>query len=138
MSRLKDKINEIENLLTDLEEIIPNTIEEYKSNKILKAACERYTEKIIEGITDLAFMVIKQKKFEIPEDDIDAFRILFDHKIIHEALCQKLREAKGMRNILAHQYGEINDTIVFESITEELEKDVREFISKIKVSTTHT
>ena len=136
--RLKDKINEIESLLVDLNEAIPNTIEEYKSNKILKAACERYTEKIIEGVTDLAFMVIKQKKFEIPEDDIDAFRILFDHKIIQEALYQKLKEAKGMRNILAHQYGEVDDAIVFEAITEELEKDVREFISKIKVSTTNS
>lgn len=133
MSKLKDKINEIEGLLADLEEIIPNTIEEYKSNKILKAACERYTEKIIEGVTDIAFMVIKQKKFEIPEDDIDAFRILSNHKIIQERLYQKLKEAKGMRNIIAHQYGKINDNIVFESITEELEKDVREFISKIVV-----
>lgn len=136
--RLKDKINEIEGLLIDLEEIIPNTIEEYKSNKVLKAACERYTEKIIEGITDLAFMFIKQKKFEIPEDDIDAFRILFSHKVIQEALYQKLKEAKGMRNIIAHQYGKINDNMVFESITDELGKDVKEFILKIKVSTTHT
>lgn len=134
MSRLKDKINEIKSLLADLEEITPNTIEEYKSNKVIKAACERYAEKIIEGVTDLAFMAIKQKKFEIPEDDIDAFRILFDHKIIQETLYQKLKDAKGMRNILAHQYGEINDAIVFGSITEELEKDVKEFLEKISAT----
>ena len=79
-------------------------------------------------------MAIKQKKFEIPEDDIDAFRILLDHKIIQEALYQKLKDAKGMRNILAHQYGEINDAIVFGSITEELEKDVKEFLEKISAT----
>ena len=34
--------------------------------------------------------------------------------------------------IIAHQYGEINDKIVFNSITKELEKDVKLFISKVK------
>ena len=37
-----------------------------------------------------------------------------------------------MKNIISHQYGKIDDEIIFESITEELEKDVRYFIKKVK------
>ena len=37
-----------------------------------------------------------------------------------------------MRNILAHEYGEVDDEIVFNAVTEELEKDAIEFIKNIK------
>jgi len=37
-----------------------------------------------------------------------------------------------MRNIIAHEYGEIDDEIVFNAITEELIKDVGEFIKGIE------
>ena len=57
---------------------------------------------------------------------------MMNNKIIPESLCKKLKEAKGMRNIIAHEYGKIDDELVFEAITEQLEKDINEFISLIK------
>ncbi len=132
MSRINDKIDKIENYLNELKDIVPDKLEEYESNNLIKAACERYFEKIVEAITDIAFMTIAKKKFEIPEDDIDSFRILLKHKIIREDLYKRLKQAKGMRNILAHQYGTIDNKIVFHAITEELKKDTKEFIKAIK------
>ena len=132
MSKIKDKINEMHVYLNELSKIVPSEFDDYKSNKLVKAACERYFEKIVEAVTDIAFMVIVKRKLRVPEDDIDAFRILLEHKIINEELYKKLKQAKGMRNILAHQYGTINDKIVFEAITEELEKDVKKFIQLIQ------
>ena len=102
-----------------------------KSDTVIKAACERYVEKIIEAAVDLSFLIIKQKNFRIPQDDIDAFNILLSERVIDKDLAARLRDAKGMRNIIAHQYGEIDDKIVFYSLKEKLEKDVREFIKKI-------
>ena len=134
MSKIEDKINEIYIYLEELLEIVPSDFENYKSNNLIKAACERYFEKIIEAITDIAFMIIVKRKLRIPEDDIDAFRILLEGKLIDEELYKKLKQAKGMRNILAHQYGTINDKIVFEAISEYFEKDVKEFIGKVKDS----
>tara|TARA_B100001971_G_C18123598_1_gene500770 strand:- start:4 stop:414 length:411 start_codon:yes stop_codon:yes gene_type:complete len=132
LSRINDKIDKIENYLNELKDIVPDKLEEYESNNLIKAACERYFEKIVEAITDIAFMTIAKKKFEIPEDDIDSFRILLKHKIIREDLYKRLKQAKGMRNILAHQYGTIDNKIVFHAITEELKKDTKEFIKAIK------
>lgn len=128
MTRIEDKINEINQFLEELESLVPSSLEEYKSSIEKKAACERYVEKIVEAVTDLAFLVVKDKKLRIPEDDIDAFNILLENKIIDNDLASKLKNAKGMRNIISHQYGKVDDEIVFEAITEELDKDVREFI----------
>ena len=132
MTRITDKINEICRYLEELGSIAPSSLEYYNSSIEKKAACERYVEKIVEAATDLAFLVIKSKKLKIPEDDIDAFNILLENKVIDDDLAARLKNAKGMRNIISHQYGKIDDEIVFEAITEELDKDVKRFIEKIK------
>jgi uncharacterized protein YutE (UPF0331/DUF86 family) len=132
MDRINDKIEDILMFFDELSGIIPENLEDYISNKKEKAACERYFEKIIGAITDVAFYVIKLKKLRIPQDDSDAFEVLKENKIIDDKLAQKLKDAKGMRNILAHEYGKIDDEIVFDSIKDELILDAEEFIKQIK------
>ena len=132
MTRIKDKVNEIENYLEELGTFIPSSFKEYKSGLEKKAACERYFEKITEAATDLAFLVIKRNKLKIPEDDADAFNILSESGIIDYELASNLKNAKGMRNIISHQYGKIDDEIVFEAITKELKRDISKFIEKAK------
>ena len=129
--RIRDKIEEIETYLEEFETIVPETFEEYESNIIKKAACERYAEKIIEAIVDLAFLVVKEKNFRKPENDKQTFDIFYENKIIDIGLCNKLKDAKGMRNIIAHEYGKIDNEIVFESITNELIKDSKKFLKLI-------
>ena len=134
MTRIKDKIKEIEEYVDQLKEMVPESLEEYKSNREKKAACERYVEKIVEAVTDLAFLIIKTKKMRIPEDDADAFTILLENKIIDNGLAMRLKNAKGMRNIISHQYGKVDDEIVFEAITEDIDRDVMIFIDKTKTT----
>ena len=131
MKRITGKMQEIGGFLDELEAIAPSSFDKYKSSIEKRAACERYVEKVVESVTDLAFLVIKYRKFRIPEDDTDAFNILLENKLIDGSLAAKMKDAKGMRNIIAHQYGHIDDELVFNSINE-LQKDVREFIERIK------
>ena len=132
MDRINDKIEEILEFLEELDEITPKNLVDYQSNKEKKAACERYFDKIAEAITDLAFYVIKIKRLRIPQDDNDAFEVLKQEKIIDDILSNKLKEAKGMRNIISHEYGRVDDEIVFESIKNQIIPDTEEFIKKIK------
>lgn len=134
MSKIKidDKIREIEKYLEELTSIIPRSFREYKEDFAKKAACERYLERIVEAVTDLAFLIIKELSFKTPEEDKQSFDILASEQVITTDLAERLKDAKGMRNILAHQYGIIDDEIVFHSITEELIDDLTEFISNIK------
>ncbi len=130
--RIKDKIKDIEKYLSELNEIRPINLKEYIHDLKAKAACERYAEIIIEAVIDLTFLFIKERKLSLPESDLHAFDILLQNKIISSELTEKLKDAKSMRNIIAHEYGNIDDEIVFHSITEELEKDVKELIYIIK------
>lgn len=132
--RIKDKMKEIEEFMAFLSERIPQDLESYKKDLEKKAICERYVEKIIEAIVDLSFLTARLLDIELPAQtaDTEIFDILKNRNIISEALCKKLKEAKGMRNWLAHEYGRIDDEIVYNSISEELEKDVNEFIEKIR------
>ncbi len=130
-ARIKDKIAEIGQYVDELEEIIPENFSKYIGDIKAKAACERYFEKIIEAVVDLAFLVIKECGLSIPEEDKEAFDILAEAKIMSEESAEKLKSAKGMRNIIAHEYGSIDDELVFEAIKTELIKDVRDFVQDV-------
>ena len=130
-NRIIDKINDIEKFLEELESIMPFDFEEYENDFKIRAVCERNFEKIIEVVVDLAFIIIKENKMKIPEEDKRAFDILASSKIISSGLSEKLKEAKGMRNIIAHEYGKIDDEKVFKAITEELIPDVKKFLELV-------
>lgn len=132
MTRISDKLIEIEKYLEELESILPLDFEEYKKNFKIKAVGERYFEKIVEAVIDLAFLVAGEKRLRKPEEEEGIFSVLKDNKILSEELCLKLQDAKGMRNIISHQYGKINDELVFNSLTEELIPDVNEFLGVIE------
>jgi len=130
--RINDKIIDIERFLEELESILPKDLEEYLKDWKAKAICERHFEKIIEAIVDLTFLIIKEKKFELPKDVDSSFDILSNHQVITKNLAETFKDAKGMRNILAHEYGKIDDKLVFEAVTEQLINDVKEFINQIE------
>jgi len=132
MNRIKDKSEEIDKYLEELETILPESFGEYSKSIEKKAACERYFEKIIESLIDLSFLIIKEEKFEIPENN-EIFEVLLNKEIINKNIYQKIKKAKGMRNIIAHKYGEIDDEIVFESLTEELIPDITNFLEVIEI-----
>ena len=64
----------------------------------------------------------------MPEDDRRSFSILADYSIIGRELSQSLEAAKGMRNIIIHQYEAINDEIVYNALKDRLPKDVEELL----------
>lgn len=130
MNRIKDKSEEIQSYLEELEKILPKDFEEYKESLEKRAACERYFEKIVEASIDLGFLILKQERFPLPEDN-KIFDSLFEKSLIRKETANKMKKAKGMRNIIAHQYGKIDDELVFESITEELIKDVETYLKDI-------
>jgi uncharacterized protein YutE (UPF0331/DUF86 family) len=132
MERIDQKIEEIQGFLEELESLLPIEFEDYKSDWKIRDICERRFEKIIEASTDLAFLVINDMKLKSPESDKQAFDILSDENIFSKELAQKLKDAKGMRNIIAHEYGHVDDELVFEAVTEQILKDVKEFLEEIE------
>lgn len=130
-NRRGDKIIEIEEYLEELESFLPSDFEKYIGNVEKRAACERYFEKVVKAVVDLAFIVIRECDFKSPEFDREAFEILATEKIISEELSLNLGNAKSMRNWLAHQYDKIDNRKVFDAINDKLFYDVRKFLEMI-------
>jgi uncharacterized protein YutE (UPF0331/DUF86 family) len=129
--RITQKMEQIREYLDFLESIVPNGFEEYKNDLKTKAACERYAEKIVEAVIDLAFFMVSYKNLQQPTEEETIFAILLKGKIISCKLAEKLNNAKGMRNFIVHKYGDVNDEIIFEAVSCELKKDIEEFLSSV-------
>ncbi len=130
--RIDDKIEEIKILLEQLLTLIPAEFEEYSHDYKTKAACERYIERITEAIVDLVFLVFRAKKLKIPEDEKSVFQMAVTQGIITADLSAQLKNLKGMRNILAHEYGIVDDEVIYKALKEELERDVELFLLQIQ------
>lgn len=130
--RIDEKVTELKNYLDELSKIKPSSFEQYQENFEKKAACERYAEKIPEAIVDLAILVIRYLNLPAPKDDKNTFEILAQNNIISQELSKSLQDAKGMRNIIAHEYGKVDDEIVFDAISSELEDDTNKFLENTR------
>jgi uncharacterized protein YutE (UPF0331/DUF86 family) len=131
-ARITDKADELERFASELQAISPGSFENYSGDLKTKAACERYFEKIVEACVDLAFLVIKDRGLKPPEDDKKAFPTLAQAGLIDGTLSQRLMEAKGMRNIIAHEYGAVDDELVFNAITAEIARDSGELLKAVR------
>lgn len=131
-NKINDKIIEIDSFLSELSEIVPSNYNQYVSNSRDRAACERFFEKIVEAVVDIGFMIVKIKKLQIPSSDREVFIILGKNKVIPSGLAIKLSEAKGMRNILAHEYGKVNDQLIYKTLKEEIIPDVKEYLAYLR------
>lgn len=130
--RINEKIEELDNDLKELESFEIPELDQFKGDIKLKAACERYFEKIVEGIISIAFLMIRLKNLSSPESEEHAFVILAKNNIISEEFAKRLKDAKDMRNRIIHNYITIDDTIVYHAIGEEIIRDATEFLDNIK------
>lgn len=63
----------------------------------------------IEAATDVAQHVCASEGWGPPATNADAMRLLARHNVLSEPLGDNLARAVGFRNLLVHQYAEIDD-----------------------------
>jgi len=129
--RLNLKLKDLKEYLEFLANKIPTELKDYEEDKIIKAVCERYFEKIIEATIDIGFLMVKLRDIRVPLLEESVFNVLAENKIISLELSERLSDAKCMRNFIIHQYGGIDDEKIFLSIREELIPDIEEFLEEI-------
>lgn len=84
----------------------------------------------IEASLSICNHIAARLEKKIPESYSDCFVILGKEEIISEELSKRLANMAKLRNMLVHIYWEIDDEIVFNIITENLE-DLEEFLDKV-------
>ena len=128
--RILSKFRELEDYLENLESIKPQEFEEYENSVRDKNACERLLQISIESIIDICNIIFSSLPLGMPSDEDDVIKKLEMKKVISPEMKKTLTEMKGMRNILVHRYGEIDNERIFEAITDKLD-DFNKFKKEI-------
>lgn len=105
--------------------------EEIEKDVNIKGMVERYLYLLVQSAIDLAEAVISYKKLRKPTTLSESFTILKEAKIIDHQLEEKLIKMVGFRNVLAHDYTEINYDILYDVLQNKL-LDIEEFIFQIE------
>lgn len=125
------KLTKLIQYLDELKAVQDYTLEEYLDNYFIKRTAERLIQLIVEVATDINGHIIVDEGHNPPHNYYQSFIKLGQLDLIDEDLAQQLAPSTGLRNRLVHEYEEIDDQIVFESIATALEL-YKQYIKKIK------
>ncbi len=125
--RILIKIAELENNLGDFAKIVPKTEEEYLLSRKSQLALERLFQICIEIVIDICAILINKFKLSIPVNEENIFDLLVG-KLDN---IENLKDMKRFRNLIVHKYGEINNKLVFQYASENIE-DFNKFIENIR------
>ena len=84
----------------------------------------------LQYIIDICSHIISDEGFEEPVFLADMANILVKEKVVRKAHEQPLKDMIGLRNIIAHLYGDIDFKIIYEIVKNDM-KDVYAFLEDI-------
>ncbi len=135
---VRRKLSRLNMYLEKLKPISQKSLEEYKSEFYLKSSAERLIQLIVECAIDINNHVVVETNNRPPEDYSVSFIRASETGLISRDLAEKLKGSAGMRNILVHEYMDIDDEKVYNALSlaindyKEYLKQVEEFIEKLE------
>lgn len=127
-------------IITDVERIRAllqkNSPESFASDPVDSALAERYFERIINRAVDINFHLLRAAAQAPPDDYTQSFRDLAKIKALSPSLAHHLALAAGARNILVHEYDELDQTQFYSSLKDTVRlfpqyiKAVEQYIKK--------
>lgn len=101
-----------------------------RQDPLLRAAVERWLQIAVGACIDLAYHLIAERGWTPPNTARGSFGTLAGHGLISGELATRLGMAADMRNILVHEYAEVDLDIVAEVLRSGL-PDLRRFAGHI-------
>lgn len=106
------------------------TQSEFLGDEIKRSAAERKLHVAIESCIDIARLLVSLDDLRPPRSDEDVFGLLESHGIISAKLRKKLVSARGLRNLIVHEYAKIDPKKIYKHLTDELD-DLLKFAESI-------
>jgi len=137
---VRRKLARLSQYLTRLSPLAQKTLNEYKNDDYLRFSTERLIELIVECAVDVNNHVVVEAGNRPPEDYTTSFSRAAETGLISRDLADKLKGSAGMRNVLVHEYMDIDDEMVFRSIPlaldgfKEFIKQAERFIEKLETT----
>ncbi len=124
--RLK-KLREYYKILKGLQKV---SLNDFQNDPVLRGALERYLQLASEASIDIGEMIISAKGWDNPLFYSDVFVILEKEKVISKRLSKNFVAIAKFRNILVHDYVEINLNKMYNYLQNDLD-DFKKFILAI-------
>lgn len=122
---IKNNIAGISQLLIELEKFRGYTIQEAVSDYRIYSSLRYTYMELVERAADINSHLIKESgaiDTEVPDEYRESFLILAKIKMIPMKLAMKLAESAGMRSIIVHEYADVDDKILYNTIGEALDQ----------------
>jgi uncharacterized protein YutE (UPF0331/DUF86 family) len=114
------KISEIENYQKQIAEFSGITVEDYKKDWKVQRIVERTLQMLIETCVDIADHIISEAGMRLPTSYADTFKVLFENNVVDSGLFTSLEKMAKFRNIIVHQYEEVDGEVVVLILKEHL------------------
>jgi uncharacterized protein YutE (UPF0331/DUF86 family) len=113
--RVLTKLDELDRYLDELRSVAPDSLDAYLRVET-RRACERLVQVSVEAVIDVCALLVTGLRLGLPAEEDDLFEKLASREVISRPLADTLRRMKGLRNILVHEYGRVNDALVFDTV----------------------
>lgn len=115
--RVLAKLDELDGYIGELRQIMPGSFAEYMGKVETRRACERLLQISIQCLLDICHLFVTGFRLGLPAEEDDMLSKIEEAKLLSPEVVQSLRMMKGFRNILVHEYGGIDNAIVFKAAT---------------------
>ena len=102
----------------------------FVKDPLIYGNAERYLQLAIQAVLDVSNHVVADMSPRLPADNKELFELLATHKILPVRLSKKLVSMAGFRNILVHEYLEIDRRRVYRVLRDDL-GDFERFIQAV-------
>jgi uncharacterized protein YutE (UPF0331/DUF86 family) len=106
------------------------SLKEYQESDDIQTIVERKLQLSIQVCIDIANYIIARKRLQVPDEEGNLFLVLAEENITSTSLAQQMKGMVNFRNILVHEYLEIDNKIVHRNLTQNL-NDFDEFAKSI-------
>ena len=106
------KLAELELYLRQVSEFREITVERYREDWKVQRIVERTLQMAFETCADVANHVIADRKLEVPSTYAETFEVLDRAGLLEHELAKVMIRIAGFRNVLVHEYTNVDGQIV--------------------------
>lgn len=119
--RIPQKIKEIEENIEMIKENLPAEIEDFLALGLVKDGIYKRLEHSLQDLIDIFSIIYSSLNLGLPSSIDDIFTGLAQKKVFSKEILDLAQEMKGLRNILVHKYGRVDDARIFSILQERLD-----------------
>ena len=111
-----DKLIRMHQYITELQALKPESYQQYKADHKTRYAVERVMQLVVDLALDVNNILLTHHKKPPASDYYNSFIDLSECDVFEIQFALAIAPSTGLRNRLVHEYEEINDKVVYDSI----------------------